>query len=48
MALEADAEQLGHHLLAQEFVEIHAHHDADGIAAAAIVGILAMSRMICL
>ncbi|HVN66017.1 MAG TPA: DHHA1 domain-containing protein [Methanomicrobiales archaeon] len=37
MPLEADAEQLGHHLLAQEFVEIHAHHDADGIAAAAIV-----------
>jgi single-stranded-DNA-specific exonuclease len=37
MPLEADAEQLGRHLLAQEFVEIHAHHDADGIAAGAIV-----------
>jgi single-stranded-DNA-specific exonuclease len=37
MPLEADAEQLAHHLLAQEFVEIHAHHDADGIAAGAIV-----------
>jgi single-stranded-DNA-specific exonuclease len=37
MPLEADAEQLAHHLLTQEFVEIHAHHDADGIAAAVIV-----------
>jgi len=37
MALEADAEQLALHLLAQEFVEIHAHHDADGIAAGAII-----------
>jgi single-stranded DNA-specific DHH superfamily exonuclease len=39
MPLEADAEQLARHLLAQEFVEIHAHHDADGIAAGAIVAI---------
>jgi single-stranded DNA-specific DHH superfamily exonuclease len=38
MPLDADAEQLAHHLLAQEFVEIHAHHDADGIAAGAIIG----------
>jgi hypothetical protein len=37
MPLEADAEQLAHHLLAQEFVEIYAHHDADGIAAGAII-----------
>jgi single-stranded-DNA-specific exonuclease len=37
MPLGADAEQLAHHLLAQEFVEIHAHHDADGIAAGAIM-----------
>jgi hypothetical protein len=37
MPLDADAEQLAVHLLAQEFVEIHAHHDADGIAAAAII-----------
>ena len=37
MPLDADAEQLAHHLLAQEFVEIHAHHDADGIAAGAII-----------
>jgi single-stranded DNA-specific DHH superfamily exonuclease len=43
MPLDADAEQLAHHLLAQEFVEIHAHHDADGIAAGAIIGI-AMHR----
>jgi hypothetical protein len=37
MPLDADAEQLAHHLLAQEFVEIHAHHDVDGIAAGAII-----------
>jgi hypothetical protein len=37
MPLDADAEQLAVHLLAQEFVEIHAHHDADGIAAGAII-----------
>jgi single-stranded DNA-specific DHH superfamily exonuclease len=37
MALDADAEQLAHHLLAQGFVEIVAHHDADGIAAGAII-----------
>jgi single-stranded-DNA-specific exonuclease len=37
MPLEADAEQLAIHLLAQEFVEIYAHHDADGIAAGAII-----------
>ncbi|HMA05727.1 MAG TPA: DHHA1 domain-containing protein [Methanomicrobiales archaeon] len=37
MALHADAEQLAGHLLKQEFVEIHAHHDADGIAAGAII-----------
>ena len=37
MPLEADAEQLALHLLAQEFVEIYAHHDADGIAAGAII-----------
>jgi single-stranded DNA-specific DHH superfamily exonuclease len=37
MALDADAEQLAHHLLTQEYVEIHAHHDADGIAAGAII-----------
>ncbi|MDD1661288.1 MAG: DHHA1 domain-containing protein [Methanomicrobiales archaeon] len=37
MPLDADAEQLAHHLLAQEFVEIYAHHDADGIAAGAII-----------
>jgi hypothetical protein len=37
MPLDADAEQLARHLLAQEFVEIYAHHDADGIAAGAIV-----------
>jgi hypothetical protein len=37
MPLEADAEQLAHHLLAQEFVEIYAHHDADGIAAGSII-----------
>jgi single-stranded-DNA-specific exonuclease len=43
MPLEADAEQLAHHLLAQEFVEIYAHHDADGIAAGAIIA-MAMHR----
>ena len=43
MPLDADAEQLAHHLLAQEFVEIFAHHDADGIAAGAIVA-TALSR----
>jgi single-stranded DNA-specific DHH superfamily exonuclease len=37
MPLDADAEQLAHHLLAQEYVEIYAHHDADGIAAGAII-----------
>ena len=37
MPLEADAGQLAHHLLAQEFVEIYAHHDADGIAAGSII-----------
>jgi single-stranded DNA-specific DHH superfamily exonuclease len=37
MPLEANAEQLALHLLAQEFVEIYAHHDADGIAAGAII-----------
>ncbi len=37
MPLDADAEELARHLLAQEFVEIRAHHDADGIAAGAII-----------
>jgi single-stranded DNA-specific DHH superfamily exonuclease len=37
MSLEAAAAHLADHLLEQEFVEVLAHHDADGIAAASIL-----------
>jgi single-stranded-DNA-specific exonuclease len=38
MSLEAAAGEFAERLLAQEFVEVYAHHDADGIAAASIIG----------
>ncbi|WP_067078442.1 DHHA1 domain-containing protein [Methanoculleus horonobensis] len=37
MSLDAAAASLADHLLEQEFVEVLAHHDADGIAAASIL-----------
>jgi single-stranded-DNA-specific exonuclease len=37
MSLEAAAGEVAERLLAQEFVEVIAHHDADGIASASIV-----------
>jgi len=37
MSLNAAAANLADHLLEQEFVEVLAHHDADGIAAASIL-----------
>jgi len=37
MSLDAAAASLADHLLKQEFVEVLAHHDADGIAAASIL-----------
>ncbi len=37
MSLDAAAADLADHLLEQEFVEVFAHHDVDGIAAAAIL-----------
>jgi len=37
MSLDAAAAGLADHLLEQEFVEVLAHHDADGIAAASIL-----------
>lgn len=37
MSLDAAAASLADHLLEQEFVEVFAHHDADGIAAASIL-----------
>ncbi|MCE5339155.1 MAG: DHH family phosphoesterase [Methanomicrobiaceae archaeon] len=37
MSLDAAAARLAGHLLEQEFVEVLAHHDADGIAAASIL-----------
>ncbi len=37
MSLDAAAARLADHLLEQEFVEVLAHHDADGIAAASIL-----------
>ncbi|MCM2465414.1 DHHA1 domain-containing protein [Methanoculleus oceani] len=37
MSLDAAAASLARHLLEQEFVEVLAHHDADGIAAASIL-----------
>lgn len=37
MSLDAAAAHLADHLLEQEFVEVLAHHDADGIAAASIL-----------
>ena len=43
MSLEETADQLAGHLKRQEFVEVYAHHDADGIAAASIL-CMAMAR----
>jgi single-stranded-DNA-specific exonuclease len=43
MSLDEAASQLADHLARQEFVEVYAHHDADGIAAASIL-CLAMLR----
>lgn len=37
MSLEAAAGEVAERLLAQEFVEVIAHHDADGIASASII-----------
>jgi len=37
MSLEEAASRVAEHLLHQEFVEVYAHHDADGIAAGVIV-----------
>ena len=37
MSLEEAASRVAEHLLRQEYVEIYAHHDADGIAAGTII-----------
>jgi single-stranded DNA-specific DHH superfamily exonuclease len=37
MSIQAAAEQVAAQILATDFVEVYAHHDADGIAAAAIL-----------
>ncbi|MCX6694460.1 MAG: DHHA1 domain-containing protein [Methanomicrobiales archaeon] len=37
MSLDADAGHLAEHLAAQEYIEVFAHHDADGVAAGAIL-----------
>ncbi|MDD1716136.1 MAG: DHH family phosphoesterase [Methanolinea sp.] len=37
MSLEDAAQRLAEHLAMQEFVEVYAHHDADGIAAGSII-----------
>jgi Single-stranded DNA-specific exonuclease len=38
MPMEKIARKVAEQLSAQEFVEIYAHHDVDGIAAASIIG----------
>jgi single-stranded-DNA-specific exonuclease len=43
MSLEETVDQLAGHLKRQEFVEVYAHHDADGIAAGSIL-CMAMAR----
>ena len=37
MSLETAAETVADQIKRQEFVEVYAHHDADGIAAASIL-----------
>jgi len=37
MSIEAAADLVAKKLLEQDFVEVHGHHDADGIAAASIL-----------
>jgi single-stranded DNA-specific DHH superfamily exonuclease len=46
MSLDEAASQLADHLARQEFVEVYAHHDADGIAAASILCIAMLRRKI--
>lgn len=46
MSLEEAAEQVAEHLLRQEFVEVYAHHDADGIAAGSLLCMAMMRRNI--
>lgn len=44
MSLEEAASLVAEHLQRQDFVEVYAHHDADGIAAAAIICIALIRR----
>jgi single-stranded-DNA-specific exonuclease len=44
MSLEDAASLVAEHLQRQDFVEVYAHHDADGIAAAAIICIALLRR----
>jgi single-stranded-DNA-specific exonuclease len=46
MSLEEAAEQVAEHLLRQEFVEVYAHHDADGIAAGSLLCMAMMRKNI--
>jgi single-stranded-DNA-specific exonuclease len=44
MSLEEAAGRVAEHLERQEFVEVYAHHDADGITAASIICIAMLRR----
>jgi len=44
MILAEAAARLAGHLARQDFVEVYAHHDADGIAAGAIVCVALLRR----
>lgn len=46
MSLDEAATQLADHLARQEFVEVYAHHDADGIAAASIMCLAMLRRKV--
>lgn len=46
MSLDEAASQLADHLARQEFVEVYAHHDADGIAAASILCLAMLRRKV--
>ena len=44
MSLEEAAGRVAEHLERQEFVEVYAHHDADGITAASILCIAMLRK----
>ncbi|HNS83356.1 MAG TPA: phosphoesterase, partial [Methanolinea sp.] len=44
MSLDEAAQRLAEHLGRQEFVEVYAHHDADGIAAGSILCMALLRR----